>query len=512
MASHEVILKDLLKPISQANPCGDNCRHSDQFICIKDEVRKLEHVNSHGGVHWTTVVKHATHYLSTQSKDSIVAAYLTVGWSHVYGFEGLSQALLFVTQLLKEFGTKLHPEGKPNLHIRAYSWMAKHLFVYCQQQEITASKIKLLKDIKIRADKLDAVIETTFGTDVLSKFAHYIDTLLQQYDITQAHLLAKQKEKTVKVPENGTDSIDLSYEQITQHASGFETEELSVTEQMLKFSENLRVQDLFDLQAYIFSRTALWQDMQYVAERLAEDNLYIPAPKHTFIKQIEVLEHAQLDNDDFANLESIAIANPYWLDVHFLVAQKSVALSGENKVSNLILGWLQQMLRSFPAFSQLKFEDGSSSISIKTLNALQVIPDSVKSVEEDEFSKEINKLANLSAKAAQTRIEKIQKDLNNVSSARVRLQVNLKLVSVLPGTPISNYLALYLKQIESDFHHFHLEEWDPELAVNVLTTLYKVNKGLGSQANNEQIQFALAKLMILDHTRFTELESYAKAG
>ena len=512
MAENEAALTHLLDPISQTTPCGENCRKHEQFIRLKDEVRKLDHVNSNGTINWSIVAKHATTYLSSQSKDCLVAAYLMVAWAHNYGLNGLEEALVFLTKLIKKFGSNIHPQGKLKVQISALVWMAKHLLNYCQQLEITAQKIEPLKKIKTHAIKLNELLNKTFGSEVLGKFINHIDAVLQQFDITQAHFQAKAKQAQTTLPEQEAESVEITQEQLAAQVSNFSHEESSLIDEMLKFSESLRHQHLFDLQAYIYSRSALWQDMQYVAERLAEDDLYIPAPQHRFVKQVEGLEHSPLDNDDFASLEQIAINHPYWLDVHFQVAQKSVAISGDSAIYNLIIAWLNQMLRTFPAFSQLKFEDGSASISVQTLNALQAVNDTVISVEEDDIVSEINKLANLGAKAAKTRIEKIQQDLNGITSAKARLHANLKLLSVLPGTPISNYLPFYLKQIETDFHHFHLEEWDPELAVKVLTTLYKVNKSLGSQANNEQIQFALAKLMILDHTRFTELESYAQTG
>lgn len=506
-------LNELVKPLNDVKPCGDNCRKSDAFIRLKDEVRKLENINSDGKINWSIVAKHASQYLTEQSKDSLVAAYLVVSWTHLYDLQGLAQALTFMTQLVKDFGVQLHPENKPRAQASALTWMAKHLVAYCQQQDITAAKIKPLQKIKHQAQELDALFEKMFEHTVFGKFISNLDAIVEQYEITQAHLLTQKiTQQETEQPDPAPEYIELNTEQLAHRTSEHDDEETSLTDELLNLSENLRQQNIFDLQAYIYSRTAIWQDMQFVAERLAEDNLYIPAPQHMYIKQVEALANIQLDDNDFASLEEIAIAHPYWLDVHYLVAQKSMAVSGGNIIANFILAWLNQMLLSFPDFSRLTFDDGTASISTETLNGLHAVQDAVVLSHDDAMLKDINKLANLTTKAAKKSIETIQKEVNGMSSGKARLQASLSLVSVLPDSAISNYLPFYLKQIETDFHLFRLEEWDPELAIKVLTTLYKANKSLGNQANNEQIQFALAKLMILDHTRFTELESYTKAG
>lgn len=604
MGQKESTLNDGLKPISKSNACGENCRKTEEFLALKDSVRKVDHVNSGLMINWSRIAKHSLDFLTTQSKDSLVAAYLTVAWTHINGFGGLADALEFMKQFVSKYGMKLYPQNKPKAQEISFDWMVKHLLQYCKHQDMTATNVALLDKTIKQAEALDKIVRKKLSIDTIARLSRYLKGLLEQHsldkkevqndnifslasgdaqepseiideetlsetvssnhesenDVVEAKTTQtsiptedvsnpestvsptteslseeseekidtkqvnktkakeskarKAKSNTKKSSVNSAQKVAVPEEMqaLKQELNTLGGDEDTLTEKLLSVSLFLMNQYPFELQAFMYSRAVIWHDVQYVEKRLQEDDLSIPAPSYNEQQYAMTLMQEEFTIENFIALEEIARNNPYWFDVHYWVAEQSVVLSDETVISNFLISMLKQMLQSFPSFKQMTFEDGSPCVSADLLDILSV-EDNVGLVSEsDTLHQAMHELPTLKESAAKQCLDTIQQDINTLASAKLRLLNTLKLVRVLPSTAISNYLPLYLKQIETDFHHFHLEEWDPELAVKVLSTLCTANKSLGNQANNEQIQFALAKLMIMDHTRFTELESCAEAS
>jgi type VI secretion system protein ImpA len=109
-------LEELLKPISEQQPCGVPIRYEPEYDALR-EARREEDASLPSGVwqadikraDWGKVQQLASTVLRTRSKDLVVASWLGEAWLHLEGLAGLTRALALLALLGERFSEGLHP-------------------------------------------------------------------------------------------------------------------------------------------------------------------------------------------------------------------------------------------------------------------------------------------------------------------------------------------------------------------------------------------------------------------
>lgn len=123
MASEEIIkLDDLLQPISEDNPVGDDIRDNSSptspYYSIKDArnaARAAERNNMFDGDsseaddQWRKILELAPDILQNQAKDLEVASWYTEALIRRYGFQGLRDGFKLIQGLVDQFWDNLYP-------------------------------------------------------------------------------------------------------------------------------------------------------------------------------------------------------------------------------------------------------------------------------------------------------------------------------------------------------------------------------------------------------------------
>lgn len=132
-------LEELLVPISEESPTGDNLRYragDDTFESLEAARRELDAEDDPDGEgresDWPGIIRRATTALESESKDLELAARLTEALMHREGFAGLREGLRLIRALLDRFWDRLHPgfdEDEVVLPVRArpLSWLSTAL-------------------------------------------------------------------------------------------------------------------------------------------------------------------------------------------------------------------------------------------------------------------------------------------------------------------------------------------------------------------------------------------------
>jgi len=109
-------LEQLLQPISEDSPGGDNLRYTQVYDDIK-EARRADDTLDRGEWQielkvsdWDEVVSLSVATLTEKSKDLQIAAWLTEALMHKHSFDGLSDGMEVLTALLETFWEELYPE------------------------------------------------------------------------------------------------------------------------------------------------------------------------------------------------------------------------------------------------------------------------------------------------------------------------------------------------------------------------------------------------------------------
>ncbi|WP_343682099.1 type VI secretion system protein TssA [Acinetobacter baylyi] len=109
-------ISELLQPITEQSPCGEDYSFSNEFHLIKkartqddvlldqgDWVTELKQAD------WETVTSTSSNLLKTKTKDIRLLTWLSEGWANLYGFEGIYQSIELSHRLLDQFWNDIHP-------------------------------------------------------------------------------------------------------------------------------------------------------------------------------------------------------------------------------------------------------------------------------------------------------------------------------------------------------------------------------------------------------------------
>lgn len=141
---------DLLKPIHEAAPCGDDLSFSAEFDLIAEARREDDPTLSQG--EWVTALKTADwpgvassceKLLCERTKDLRLAMWLTEAWAMSRGHEGLQQGLSLCLDLSQKFWTDIHPqadEGDQGQRTGNIAWLLQRLVWLAPSRPITHSR------------------------------------------------------------------------------------------------------------------------------------------------------------------------------------------------------------------------------------------------------------------------------------------------------------------------------------------------------------------------------------
>jgi type VI secretion system protein VasJ len=99
------------RPIRSDAPAGDPARDGPEFELLQTEIRKLE-APDQPTVNWEKVTSAAHSILSTQSKDLLVASYLSLSLYETDGYPGLAAGLSVLRDFVDQFWEGCFPDIK----------------------------------------------------------------------------------------------------------------------------------------------------------------------------------------------------------------------------------------------------------------------------------------------------------------------------------------------------------------------------------------------------------------
>ncbi|HYI97506.1 MAG TPA: type VI secretion system protein TssA [Bryobacteraceae bacterium] len=145
--------EDILNPISESSPGGENLRYAPVFDKIK-EARRQDDEGPMGDwqrerkvADWQLVIKLAGESIATKSKDLQLAVWLTEAMLHKEGFPGLISGVTLIRGLIENFWEGLYPElddGDAEMRAAPLEWLGAHyLEVPIKRVPLTKSGLTL---------------------------------------------------------------------------------------------------------------------------------------------------------------------------------------------------------------------------------------------------------------------------------------------------------------------------------------------------------------------------------
>ncbi len=497
------------EPISQDQPTGTDVRFEPSYEELQAEVGKLSSLSGPGSVDWGKVIKLSSEVLAEKSKDLLAASYLSVALIYQKQMEGFAVGLKIYQDLLENFWERLFP-AKMKGRAGAVEWWI----------EKSEAALKQVKERTISQDQIDLLNEQ------LGKIEEFLNQHLEEppslrpiqdqldtFSPPPPPPPEKPKEAPAPSPEQ---TIKKEPEKVETLATVQDAQRvLNQGFQKIRDAVNfLSQENLSNPLPYRWSRIILWSNLEALPPANGGQTRIPPPPaplKNSF---------AELRNKgDYENLIRSAEARLpqfiFWIDLNRLVSEGLNNL-GEpyQKAKEAVQQETAFLLYRLPGLETLSFSDGTPFADPETKEWIKEITlkgggeavsppltSTVISQEENLIEKEVEEAQALIKKGKLVEaVERLQQKLHHSFSQKEKLLWRLALCQLLTKNKQGKVAIPHLEQILKDIDNYRLEEYDPELAIQCLKTVWAVFSGQSDPPSKEKASEVLQRISKLDLT------------
>lgn len=149
----------LLAPISTDTPGGEDIRSSESYEAVAAEIEKMTSMSGSSPVDWGLVEQQGTQLIAQQSKDFMLAAWVSAAWMERHALDGLRAGLELHAGLVKDFWETGFPalkrlRGRRN----ALTWWVERAADWLENQHFEPLAQTVYDDMVAAASELDSVL------------------------------------------------------------------------------------------------------------------------------------------------------------------------------------------------------------------------------------------------------------------------------------------------------------------------------------------------------------------
>lgn len=532
----EALLDEVREPISPANPCGDDVTYDETFQRVKAVIDmgssaggRIDHeklVEGEGGsiseqtdgANYAAMIEDCRVILREKSKDLRVAAYLAVGLLEVKGIVGVAEGLRIVETLVDTYWEDLYPSKKrARARKGAFELFIRRYADTLESYKPVAGDRTSLEGALAAVDKLLSFLPGAMQEDapVLSGLKARLSERLRQ--LPEA-VEQKPSEPSVfrKAVGDFLDRVVKPAEPRSAPAPDSETpaempaaaaEIRSPNEalrELLRLSSYLNEQDKTNPTPYRLSRMVRWDG---IIQEPAHENGRTrmegpPAQRKTYLTGLlERGQYALLIDEAESTFQELPFH--FWLDLQRLMVTAMEALGEPYAATRkAILIETALLINRVPKLTALTYSDGTAFSDPLTSDWIETDVKGVFAGTDARSSSAggpvdtDSRLLDLYEEARKQlgtgdlsgSLAKMQDGAGQDTSARDRFMRRLytALLCMRGGQPV--IARPILESLDQEVSRHALEVWDPAVALEVWTSLYRCYEALApTMLGNDQV-------------------------
>lgn len=466
------------KPISDAAPCGDDPADDERYMLVGAETTKIGRVDL-GEPDWRQIESAATDVLRAKAKDLEMACALGQALFKRARYAGLAAALALFEKLTVNFWDGMYP-ARPRRR---------------------RARLEGLLEALVEGGALSAAAPRPDEFDFVDRCLDRLETLEtalkgklpeEPPDFNKFRRKLKEHAAGRPKPAGGAAPASGAAPQVgggTAFAAGDVSDVSGAVSAIHKAATFIRKADATEPLPYAVARILKWSKLQPLRAGAAltpadpPDKQVVEALTFQFSQGLWdlVLENAE---------GAFRASDPLWLDLQRYVCGAMQNLGAKFDAARRTVQELTAgvVLRLGPAVYELTFRGGQPMCSGETKMWLEtdVLPqrgeagggNSAGNGRLSEASTEARKLAG-SGKITEA-VKALREGLQSASEGRERFQWRLQIAELCFETQRLQLATPLLEECHEDVKRYHLDQWEPRLAVRVAQTLYKCRKALAA--------------------------------
>lgn len=521
-------------PIPGDQPAGSDVRYEPVFEKLQAEIGKLTSPSAESQVDWSRVEGYGIEILNNKSKDLTVACYLAVALVCNRQIEGLDAGLNLLKDLLETFWDHLYP---PKKRMRgrngAITWWLERTAIELQKLSPGPLPAELVERLKTNLQRIDGVLsEKMPDAPLLRSLARLIDGFPVQPQreapadgpVASAESgpapgldgpggestdavgepaekrpvrpavrgdVAPDAERAPLVQSTSDEALDGAINDETAARRGAD----AAFQRLRQVSLFLLQQDLKHPLAYRYRRIASWAKLTTLPPN-TDGVTQIPPPAPQVISALETLRNEGNLQGLIQNAEQKLSQFIFWLDLNRWVVEALDGLGGDyHRASIAVSQATDGLLTRLPGLASFQFTDGMPFADPATIQWLQGLeaaapmaggPLPAPAVSEEGSGALAAKVQEARSLAGKKRLTEavglLQDEMRRSASQRQCMQWRLAIARLLMETKKAHLALPHLDQVLADIDRYRLEDWEPHLALEGLTTAWQA---YGAQGDND---------------------------
>lgn len=497
-------IEQLLTPISDSTPAGQDARYEPCYEMMEAEVKKFGSLFDET-VDWSCVKAYSTQVLGQYSKDLKAICYLVRALTEDAGLEGFEDGLRLLKEALTRYGSELYPTRKRGRE-GAVDWL-NHQFKLvsnklAQEQlswELVSRCIAMVEDVQRQYDEVFKDSEADFfeiRTQLNALSQHAVAKEQPTPDetgvvsSTEPHKRESAQEGKPKETAEKQSSKKAETEKTASSSSAKQTQpkrkkvpvkEVDVDTDfssptaskrtLKKVAEVMIHSDARDPLVYRIYRHLTWNDIEALPDH--QNNETALSLAVSFDQQAEYRDKANQgsDIDTIKRLERTLTDAPFWITGHYFVYSMLTNL-GFDEAALAVKQEVKRFVESLEGIEHLSFKNSIPFADEATMSWLsthvaessssQPVIQTVVVTEEDSSLMEditLDKLGECAAELAR----KLELD----SSGRGQFLLYLQLITAYQSVGLYPLCLPYLEKSWDVQKQFDLASWEPHLSLQL---------------------------------------------
>ncbi|RJR52277.1 MAG: type VI secretion system protein TssA [Desulfobacteraceae bacterium] len=515
-------------PISEQSPAGTDARSGPDIDALSAEVEKLSSPTSSGGVDWRKIADFSARILSEQSKDLLVACYLSTALFRMEGMTGLGKGVHVLKDLVDLFWETMFP---PIKRMRARRNALEWWF------EKTASAVNTIEPGSLPESEVAPVLEELKGLDrsigdkmedapVLSGLLERIASL-QAPDDPAAERKPEGSPPEVPAESRPTAPATPTEPRTVARAApsppagrepsspSLQSEEdanralRSASQRLGELASFYLSRDLFHPLAYLLDRAAAWTPV--IEPPPSDGSITLIPPPPDYVKtNLQDLKR----KGDWENLlraaEGCVVDFLFWLDLSRFVAE-SLDHLGRSDLGDVLSRETSLYAARLKGVEELCFSDGTPFADSETKSWLKRFSpgydgnrpgkpsgdsqDTLEGSVEREYQKALQLFREQKLQEA---VFLLHGHVGKASSGKERLLWRTALSNLLVFAGEEGTALPHLREIVREIDNYRIEEWEPGLALRALMSVYSGFASSKDERQREQTREILDRIAALD--------------
>ena len=520
------------EPMPGANPCGVNCRLEDSFEAIEAELAKLDSLGEVIPVKWKDIVTLSEQILSKESKDLLVACYLTRALCDADLLKGLMTGLQLNQLLITYFWSECFPPKKRfRGRVAAYEWLVAKTLPLLEATTPTKADLLQIKELQGIITTLgDALIEhLADNAPVLNDLTRHLKRWVAsiEAEIASEEAKAKQPAQQAVTPQPAAAPRNVAPAATQTAPSGVTSDNdlqnlyRTCQENLRTVSQYLREQRLTDPESYRINRFLTWLGIHQLPP--AQNGLTQLRPVSKEKMQGYAALYAEKKwHDLIPELENSVSRSPYWLDGHRMVAVALADMNANDAVDAVKHG-VRDFLKRLPDVVNLTFSDKTPFADDETRSWI-----TMDVMVEQGGGTAANLSLPIAAEGGGTQWEEayqqaceLMRDKRQSKALQLFQEGCARSLSVREQALWRYYQARFcyeyqqlnfaiplLQNLDDQLLNKGIEDWEPGISTKVIELLLRCYKALGKKAPKERVESLHARLCRHDLALAVELSNH----